>query len=366
MRFSSAALALIFVAAACGSDALFAQTTVSNLASDERIVFLRTDANLTPDGKQWRVPLHVWVHELESARAQRAAVSISLRAKYRLRATPETQANFDRRVRLLAADNERGKRIVVNIAGQRLTLPETASNGHSQETFLLSAAAVSKYARDGVLKCYAALRAGDMRQFSGEVRLVPPRGVSVISDLDDTVKMTFAVDRAKMLAHTLFKDFEAAPGMADLYRDWAEQGAVVHFVSSSPWHLYEPLDEFLASERFPIRTWSLKYFRFKDRSLLNLFHKGTETKRSQIEPILQTFPQREFVLVGDSGQEDPEVYAAIMREYPKQVLRIYIRNVTGASPDDERFREVFEGMDPQRWQLFGPGAPDPEVVTLPK
>ena len=89
--------------------------------------------------------------------------------------------------------------------------------------------------------------------------------------------------------------------MPALYRRWAKQGATFHFVSSSPWHLYEPIDEFLSSNDFPPRSLSLKLVRLTDKTLFDLFKEGTETKPAQIEPILARFPGRRFVLVGDSG-----------------------------------------------------------------
>ena len=101
--------------------------------------------------------------------------------------------------------------------------------------------------------------------------------------------------------------------------------------------------------------------RFRDETLVDLFKKGTETKPAAIEKILDRYPDREFVLVGDSGEQDPEVYAYLLRNRPDQILKIYIRNVTQESADNERFATVFEDIDSDRWQLFD----DPKTLTLP-
>ena len=183
----------------------------------------------------------------------------------------------------------------------------------------------------------------------------------MISDIDDTVKISNVTDRKSLLEHTFLLDFVAAPGMAELYRNWAADDVGFHFVSSSPWHLYEPLSEFLDSSGFPAATFSLKSVRFRDETLFDLFKKGTETKPAAIRKILDRYPGRKFVLVGDSGEQDPEVYAALLRERPEQILRVYIRNVTQESADNERFGEVFESIDPDRWQLFT----DPQTLSLP-
>jgi len=125
--------------------------------------------------------------------------------------------------------------------------------------------------------------------------------------------------------------------------------------------LYAPLREFLDRDAFPWASFSLKAVRFRDETLLDLFKQGTETKPAAIGNILDRYPYRRFVLVGDSGEQDPEVYAELLRNRPEQVLRVYIRNVTQADRDDERFASVFDGIDADRWQLFT----NPEALTLP-
>jgi phosphatidate phosphatase APP1 len=183
----------------------------------------------------------------------------------------------------------------------------------------------------------------------------------VVSDIDDTVKVSEVHDRTALLDNTFFQDFRPVPGMAVKYAEWARQGASFHFVSSSPWQLYEPLQEFLAAARFPPAVLHLKSVRFKDETLLDLFKPGTETKPKQIAPILRDFPSRHFVLVGDSGEQDPEVYAALLKEHPEQILRAYMRNVTNATPADARFGPLFAGVPREKWALFT----DPGALELP-
>jgi phosphatidate phosphatase APP1 len=64
-------------------------------------------------------------------------------------------------------------------------------------------------------------------------------------------------------------------------------------------------------------------------------------KRETIEPILNQYPQRCFMLVGDSGENDPEAYAALARKYPRQIVRILIRDITGESLDSGRYQRAF-------------------------
>ena len=73
----------------------------------------------------------------------------------------------------------------------------------------------------------------------------------------------------------------------------------------------------------------LKLFRLKDPSALDLLQSQTATKIRAIEPLLTAFPERRFVLIGDSGEQDPEIYTEIARTHRPQIVAVFIRNVTG-------------------------------------
>ena len=290
-----------------------------------------TAASRGADGV-WQVPLHAWVYEPARSRVRKAAAAVLIQEKFGLVVSEATEANFDRRSNLFFGDNERGRRLRVEVAGTEIELPATAANGHAHAELALALPD-----EPGSVACRVVLPEADDRALLGRVLLVPPRGVSVISDIDDTVKITEVTDRRALVDNTFFQDFRAVPGMAAKYREWAARGVALHFVSSSPWQLYAPLREFLARSGFPEAVLHLKLVRFKDETLLDLFAPGRETKPRQIEPLLERFPERHFVLVGDSGEQDPEVYADLLRRHPEQILRVYIRNITGARRDDARF-----------------------------
>jgi len=96
----------------------------------------------------------------------------------------------------------------------------------------------------------------------------------------------------------------------------------------------------------------MKEFRVKDGSVVNLFTSPERYKPRIIEPLLSQFPQRQFVLVGDSGEKDPEIYGAIARRHPRQVHRIFIREVTSEGPAALRYRRAFAGLPGQLWRVF--------------
>ncbi len=351
-----ARLGVILISALLGatgcSPATEANIVASDIKADETVVFFRTAGWQDPADDAWHVPIHGWIYEPEDSTVRLTALRQILKSKFELPVGAEHESNFSRRANLLIADNERGKRIVIEIAGREHTLQPSVENGQFSDTLVISAADAEQYAGNGYLRYTAVTQANENRTFEGEVRLVPAEGLSVVSDIDDTVKISNVTDRKRLMEQTFLQDFVAAPGMAALYGDWSARDVSFHYVSSSPWQLYSPLLEFLDGAGFPWATFSLKAVRFRDATLFDLFKKGTETKPPAIEAILDRYPNRRFVLVGDSGEQDPEVYAELLRKRREQILGVCIRNVTRENSDGERFSAVFEGLDRSRWQLF--------------
>jgi phosphatidate phosphatase APP1 len=337
------------------------EAVLSDIQQDEHVVFFHTSGWLDEARQEWHLPVHGWVYEPEDSTSRKALFAEILDDQFELAPTDETEANFTRRVNLLIADNERDKTIVISLAGRSYVLPASSENGHFMTTLVLPVDEAEKFEVNGLIGYLAVAAESDTRTFTGEIRLVDPAGLSIISDIDDTVKITGVTERKRLLEHTFLLDFTAAPGMAKLYDEWSGDDVSFHFVSSSPWQLYSPLREFLDASGFPWATFNLKAFRFRDETLLNLFKKGTETKPVEIEAILATYPGRKFVLVGDSGEQDPEVYAQLLRKHPHQILQVLIRNVTDETADNERFSTVFESIEPDRWVLFD----DPQSLALP-
>ena len=140
--------------------------------------------------------------------------------------------------------------------------------------------------------------------------------------------------------------------MPELYLKLVAGGAQIHFVSSSPWQLYDPLREFFVEAGFPWATLDLKSMRFRDDTFFNLFKKGTETKPEQIVPILERYSARKFILIGDNGEQDPEVYGEIARQFADSIRRILIRNINNSKAEDARYLKAFNGVPSSKWQLF--------------
>lgn len=166
----------------------------------------------------------------------------------------------------------------------------------------------------------------------GCIHLVDASGTSVISDIDDTVKFSNVADRRELLRNTFVREFSAVEGMPEVYRRWQASGASFHYVSSSPWQLSDCLCSFLGDAGLPAGSMHLKLFRLKDSIPLGRLPSRKRGKRRTIERILGDFPERRFMLVGDSGERDPEIYASVARRRPEQVAGILIREVQAKAP----------------------------------
>jgi len=167
---------------------------------------------------------------------------------------------------------------------------------------------------------------GDQVFATGKVLLYPRRGLSIVSDIDDTIKDSQVGDRKELLANTFLRKFRSIEGMADLYSDWAGQGAAFHYVSSSPWQLLEALKSFSDEDGFPNGSMHLRNFRLRDQLLRKLVLRRNG-KIIAIRNLLQALPERDFVLIGDSGEKDPKIYRKICKQYPGRVKAVFIRDL---------------------------------------
>lgn len=110
--------------------------------------------------------------------------------------------------------------------------------------------------------------------------------------------------------------------------------ASFHYVSGAPWQLFQPLCDFIDKEGFPEGSFHMKSVpanllspaTWKD--LLKLVGDATvEQKLAQISNIMTRFPGRKFILVGDSGEHDPEIYQQLQNTFGDQITKIVIRDV---------------------------------------
>jgi len=157
----------------------------------------------------------------------------------------------------------------------------------------------------------------------GRVLVPSPKArFAVVSDIDDTVVHSHVTNKLRMLLTVALSNARTRKpfqGVAAFYRALHAGVNPLFYVSKSPWNLYVPLAEYLEVQGLPegplfLRNLGLRMPR--------------DHKRTAISALLEAYPALPFVLIGDSGGDDPEVYADIVRRYPKRIRVIYIRSVS--------------------------------------
>ncbi len=328
-------------------------------ADDEQVVFFPTYGYQVNDS--WVIPVRLWVYE-----ERKAVAAWTEQMTRELVERPDDEIkNFRSRIKHFLADSESYESVIFRfdddpakqdfqVKKPNGDVPKTDWNGIVEGTITISIERAKELlAAQKSANGWLRFRASSPEHTGvGQVQLIDPEGLSVISDIDDTIKVTeLPAGKRVVIENSLFKAYQAAPGMAATFQDW--QNASFHYVSGSPWQLYEPLSSFLLAEKqgFPAGTFHFKNSRknlFSAdtwRDLEELFTNENATydqKLGQIKAIMTDFPKRKFILVGDTGEKDPELYRAIQVEFPSQVKEVWIRDVTN---DRELKPKRLEGMN---------------------
>jgi len=309
----------------------------------------------------WNIPLKAWVHEkpdLARRLAARAARSQIQKHAQLEDLSAEEIAYFDHRAYDFIADSESREVVDIKFAGDvddvAYRLKDANGRTHTDRNGLIAGKIRLTTEKAAFLLQAQESDNGWLRYSvvsndhggNGRIRLIPPTGVSVISDIDDTIKVTnIPLGEVEVLRNTFFREFKYAPCMARQYSSMGRETAF-HYVSGGPWQLYSPLANFLFTENigFPPGSVHMKDVRTNPfeadsyRDIANLISNGSqqvtfEQKVRQITELLERFPKREFVLIGDSGERDPEVFSEIRSTFPGRNIRVYIRDVVNAASD---------------------------------
>ena len=330
----------------------------NDLSEDEHIIFY--PAYGYEDAGEWVIPMRIYVYEYRPGTLQ--TVTRFVRRIQNL--TEEQRQIFSERARDFVVDSESRKIVQFVFDGD----PEEEIFGIKDDDgeFLRSSRngiiegdiRIPKERMEQIIENsengdgWLTIRAvNDYHEATGSVQLIPNQGLSVISDIDDTIKITEIPAGAQIVVrNTFFKEFTPATEIAELYETFGD--AAFHYVSGSPWQLFRPLAEFAFSDEagFPEGTLHMKSVTknflsvstWRDLRELALNEDYTyDQKIEQISEIFEHFPERRFILSGDSGERDPEVFNRIREMYPDQVEKIYIRDVVN---DRELRPERLEGM----------------------
>ncbi|CAG7853827.1 SubName: Full=Uncharacterized protein {ECO:0000313/EMBL:CCA67743.1} [Serendipita indica DSM 11827] len=222
---------------------------------------------------------------------------------------------------------------------------------------------------------------------TGTTYLAEDGGWSLISDVDDTVKISCVNDHKQLTRNTFVNVPQHSPGMPELYQKMHEAISTpdhptpFFYISASPYNLYPFLRKFLKDSAYPdgmiilrdlswfdIHSW---YSRVNDSFLHTIPIK--EYKFDRFVKVSGWLPRTTWVCVGDSTQSDPEAYAQFYHHLETlratnpdanegRVARIWIRKVVGVNPKleetlnaPERFERAFQGIPSEVWKVFEDG-----------
>jgi len=206
--------------------------------------------------------------------------------------------------------------------------------------------------RDVDLELVGPLGSGQQELRATAQVLVPdPRArVGIISDIDDTILHTGLTETAGMLRTTLLHNASTRlpyPGVAAFYRALHDgDGSAtqpIFFVSGSPWNLYDMIARFMELQDIPagplfLKEWGIDAHKF-------IREDTHDYKLARITMLLELYPELDFVLIGDSGQEDPEIYADVIVGAPDRIAAVYIRDVTTDAMRDDAVRRLLRTLD---------------------
>ena len=178
----------------------------------------------------------------------------------------------------------------------------------------------------------ATVRLGEHTAVAPVLVVGPEQTSALVSDIDDTVMVT-ALPRPMLAFWNSMVLHESArrvvPGMADLYRRWLDEhpGAPTFYLSTGAWNVAPALRRFLHRNRYPAGPLLLTDW---GPTNTGWFRSGQEHKIASLRRLMDELPQVRWLLVGDDGQHDPQIYGQIAEEFGERVELIAIRELTAA------------------------------------
>jgi phosphatidate phosphatase APP1 len=239
-------------------------------------------------------------------------------------------STVSKNLRWLTASNWEGAKVEVRFAGRSATV----WSGHDGNFQVTLTPGDQRTFEPGLATAEAHVDGAETGIATVDV-IAPAAPFFVVSDFDDTLAVTNVAKAGGAIEAGLFKDSASQPvveGMAPFYaclKDGKAARPVFALVSGSPVQYTARITQFLQRHGFPVFG---QYLRDIGPKTLSGY------KQPLIRALLQSLSQP-VVLVGDSGEKDPEVYAQIREEFPGRVRAIYIREAGG--PQDPK---RFEGM----------------------
>jgi phosphatidate phosphatase APP1 len=159
----------------------------------------------------------------------------------------------------------------------------------------------------------------------------------VVSDIDDTLVHSFIyrkIHKIRALLFTTMEKRKPVTNMQDLILNFTQSGATPVYLSNSEQNLYPIIYRFLQHNNFPRGPLFLKQLRSLWHVIWNIkFPIRTIHKTESLEDLINLFPDKKFVLMGDNTQQDLSIYLSVAEKYPVNIKIIIVRKVVEKQSD---------------------------------
>ncbi len=317
---------------------LFANIVISKtVKNDEEVIFIPVYGKIIKDVIS--AEIHMWIFEPEENSIVRNIITSAMKKLFISDEEFQDSEIFKSRLRPFMADNERNKKLTVLINGQKFELKASSADGHSLTKITIPVE--SENQNNAILKINLDTSVPNQRQFESYITVVKPDGLSVISDIDDTIKISNVLNKKELIKNTFIRPFAPVEKTPEFYSHLANQNVSFHYVSGSPWQLFKSISSFMQQAGFPKGSFHLKKFRVVDKSFIDfIIADQKEYKTDIISRIIDDFPEKKFILIGDSGEMDAEIYSGIFKKYPENVKAVFIRDAGNLALEQDRFKAI--------------------------
>lgn len=180
--------------------------------------------------------------------------------------------------------------------------------------------------------------------------LVSDQGLTVISDIDDILRVTKIYEPKEGLLNSFARPFTPWMNMPDIYRNWSDSLPNMHFhyLTTTPEQITRNYMQFIYST-YPGGSFDTRPLNFSDVSAT------LSIRKFLLDKVFQTFPNRKFILVADTSNSDVmRDYPEMAKQYPGQVQCIFLRNTSATDPGDKfpYNTEGFQGLNQSSYMFF--------------
>jgi len=312
---------------------------------NEELEIYKSYARIDENTQDYVVLLRGWIYQ--SSIIDTRSVFLTL-LEGQIDSPPARPANINSRIDPFLVDNQSGEVIKVAIGSKVYALDPSLSSGFLSGEIHISSqqaeAIFDKQGNDTYISYRVLLPADEKREFKGKIDVVSNDGIIVVSDIDDTIKISEVyISESRLLENIFYKEERSVPDMSTFLQtlENENESPLFFYVSGSPKQMNKSLTNFLDEKEFPKGYIYLKDFQVTTISSFLDTNSTYEHKLKNIRALFKEFPRREFILIGDSGEKDPEVYGKLFEEYSSRIKSIHIRNVTSETLDNVRFKNIF-------------------------